>query len=170
MTVVLGHMVHIWSKQSRDMQGMFSVWSSFITPPLKPKHLPSCPVIWAKQATFRKQNQNQLMLAQRSKSMGGEVKAERRWEEEKYKEQIAGEWSNNHHRAAAPDLWMAKKKKNRKQIKFAEKMKTRLVASLVVQAGASGWSGNHWKFILVWPQERANVLEQVTGVTPWGCV
>lgn len=156
MTVVLSHMVHIWSRQSRDMQGMFSVWSSFTAPPLKPKHLPSCPVIWAKQATFRKQNQNQLMLAKRSKSMGGEVKTERKWEEEKCKEQIAGEWSCNHHREAAPDLWMAKNNP-REQVKFAQKMKTRLVASshghsMVVQAGASGWSGNQWKFILVWPQ------------------
>lgn len=111
MTVVLGRMVHIWSRQSRDMQGMFSVWSSFITPPLEPKHLPSCPVVWAKQATFRKQNQTQLMLAKRRRSMGGEMKAERKWEEEKCEEQIAGEWSNQHHRAAAPYLWMAKKHK-----------------------------------------------------------
>lgn len=93
------------------MQGMFSVWSSFITPPLEPKHLPSCPAIWAKQATFRKQNQTQLMLAKRSKGMGGEVKAERKWEEEKCKEQKAGEWSDNHHKAPALYLWIIKKKK-----------------------------------------------------------
>lgn len=114
MTVVLGHMVHIWLRQSSDMQGMFSVWSSFITPPLEPKHLPWCPVIWAKQATFRKQNQNQLMLAKRRKSMGGEVKDAKKWEEEKCKEQIAGEWSSNHHRAAAPDLWTTKEKPKQK--------------------------------------------------------
>lgn len=46
--------------------------------------------------------------------MGGEVKAERKWEEEKCKEQIAGEWSSNHHRAAAPDLWMANAKPKQK--------------------------------------------------------